>query len=102
MLYNAFAAFSFYTLGILEDVLAYVDQGLSWVAAQATWLQLVIWLVVVIFILVGFFAFLKKFIKAFLVIAVIAGILYVLNLQGILDINDIISKITNLFGAFLV
>lgn len=98
MLFNTLATFGVLTLGIIESILAYVDSGLSWIASQAGWLQLVIYAVAVILILIGLFQFLKKFIKAFLVIAVIGGILYVLNLEGILDISGIIDQVTSLFG----
>lgn len=98
MLFNTLATVGVLTLGIIESILTYVDSGLTWIASQASWLQLVIYAVAVILILIGLFTFLKKFIKAFLVIAIIGGILYVLDLQEILDISGIIDQITSLFG----
>lgn len=98
MLYLTSVKIGALTLGIIGDILAYVDSALSTISSQAEWLQLVIYLVVAIFILIGLFQFLKKFVKAFLVIAVIGGILYVLNLEGIINISGIIDQIMSLFG----
>ncbi len=80
---------SFYTAFGLTDIYNYLD----WVTTQATWLQWIIYIVAVIFILVGFFAFIKKFFKAFLVIAILGGGLYYLYTQTtVLDsIKDLIS-----------
>lgn len=101
MLYNTLAMIITYNLTIIDDMLSYVDSGFSWVDSQATWMQLIIYVVVIIFILIGLFTFLKKFIKAFLVIAVLGGIVYVLNMQGIINIQSIIDQITGLFGAII-
>ena len=99
MLYNALATIVTYNLAIMDDILGYVDSGFSWIETQATWMQLVIYAIVIIFILIGLFTFLKKFIKAFLVIGVLGGIVYVLNMQGIINIQDIIEQITGLLGG---
>jgi hypothetical protein len=99
MLYTALATIVTYNLTIIDDILGYVDSGFSWIDSQAAWMQLVIYAIVIIFILIGFFAFLKKFVKAFLVIAVLGGIVYVLNMQGIINIQSIIDQITGLFGV---
>lgn len=64
----------FYTLAvndIINQILGYVDQAFSVVNAQTGWLQLIIYLAVAIFVLIGFFVFIKKFIKVFLVLAVL-------------------------------
>jgi hypothetical protein len=101
MLYNALATIITYNLTIIDDILGYVDSGFSWIDSQETWMQLVIYAVVIIFILIGLFAFMKKFIKAFLVIAVLGGIVYVLNMQGIINIQSIIDQITGLLGVVI-
>lgn len=90
---------SFHTAFGLTDIHNYLDL----VETQANWLQWIIYIVAVILILVGFFAFIKKFIKAFLVIAILGGGLYYLYTQTtVLDsIKDLISGfglyITNIF-----
>ncbi|MBI9009579.1 MAG: hypothetical protein JEZ05_06060 [Tenericutes bacterium] len=99
MLYKALATIVTYNLTIIDDVLAYVNSGFSWIETQATWMQLVIYAVAIIFILVGLFTFLKKFIKAFLVIAILGGIVYVLDMQGIISIQGIIDQVTGLLGV---
>jgi len=101
MLHNTLALIVTYNLAIIDDILGFVNSGFSWINSQASWMQLVIYAVVIIFILVGFFAFLKKFIKAFLVIAVLGGIVYVLNMQGIINAQSIIDQVTGLFGALV-
>lgn len=90
-----------YTLDILTDILGYVDLGLQWVASQTTVLQLVIWLAAVILIVIGLFVFLKKSIKVFIIIAIIAGVVYVLDMQGVIDIQGLISQVTGAFTAFV-
>ena len=102
MLMNTLSLISVYTMDIISDILAYIDQGLLWVTVQEAWVQLVIWVVVAILILIGLFAFLKKAIKLFLVLAVIGGILYLLNMAEIIDITSIIESITGAFGAFVI
>lgn len=90
-----------YTLDILTDILGYVDLGLQWVASQTAVLQLVIWLAAVILIVIGLFVFLKKSIKVFIIIAIIAGVVYVLDMQGVIDIQGLISQVTGAFTAFV-
>ncbi len=102
MLINTLSLISVYTMDILTDILSYIDLGLLWVSVQETWVQLVIWAVVAILILIGLFAFLKKAIKVFLVIAVIGGILYLLNMAEVINIQEIINSITGAFGAFVI
>jgi len=92
----------FYTLAegnIIDQILGYVDQGLDFVNGQATWLQLVIYAFLVIFVLVGFFVFIKKFIKLFLVLAVLgAGVYYLWTQTSVLDfLKDLIEG----FSAFI-
>ncbi len=99
MLYNALALIVTYNLTIIDDILGYADSGFSWIGSQASWMQLVIYVVIIIFILIGFVTFLKKSIKAFLIIAVLGGIVYVLNMQGIINVQSIIDQVTGLFGV---
>ena len=96
MLYN-----TFYTADILTDILDIVGSGLNWVSSQATWLQLAIYVVAAILVLVGFFTVVKKLFKAVLVIAVLAGIVYVLDLQGIISIQGILDQVLGLFQALI-
>lgn len=102
MLTNTLSLISVYTMDIIGDILAYVDQGLLWVSVQEAWVQLVIWGVAAILILIGLFTFLKKAIKVFLVLAVIGGILYLLNMAEIIDINSIIESVTGAFAAIFI
>jgi len=86
----------FYTLAtdnFVDQILDYVDQGLSFVADQAGWLQLVIYACAALFVLIGFFVFIKKFIKVFIVLAVLAGGVYYLWTQtSVLDsVKDLIN-----------
>ena len=101
MLYNALTTIVTYNLAIIDDILGYANSGFSCIGSQASWMQLVIYAVVIIFILVGFFTFLKKFIKAFLVIAVLGGLVYVLNMKGIINVQSIIDQVTGLFGGLI-
>lgn len=91
-----------YTASILDDILDIIGNGINVVSAQATWLQLVIYLVAAILILVGFFTIIKKFIKAFLVIAIIGGIVYVLDLQGIIDIQGLLDSVLGIFQTLII
>ncbi len=92
----------FYTLAeanIIDQILGYVDQGLDFIAGQATWLQLVIYAFIAIFILVGFFIFIKKFIKVFIVLAILGGGVYYLWTQT--SVLDFIKEFINGFSAFI-
>lgn len=102
MLSNGVAVTSAYTLDILTDILSYVQSGLNWVATQAQWLQLVIWAGAAIFIIIGLFTFLKKAIKVFFVLAIIAGIVYVLDMQNIIDIQGLLGQFTGAFSLLFM
>lgn len=91
-----------YTANILDDILGIVGNGINWISTQATWLQLVIYLIAAILVLVGFFTIIKKFIKAFLVIAILVGIVYVLDLQGIIDIQGLLDSVLGIFQTLII
>ncbi|XFA98362.1 hypothetical protein ACAG96_05720 [Candidatus Izemoplasma sp. B36] len=79
----------------------YITQATDFLGGLAPWMAAVILLGVAIFTLVGIIVFIKKFIKLFLVLAIIGGILYVLYTQGIL--NGILETIgLNIVGIFTV
>lgn len=101
MLLNIFNTGITYTAAIIEDALGYVQSGLDWIASQAGWLQLVVYALVAILVLVGLFTILKKAIKAILVIAVLGAIVYVLDMQGIINLQSIIDQVTGLFSALI-
>ena len=85
---------------MIEQALSYVDQGLDFIASlQPDWLQLVVYLAVAIFLLVGFFVFIKKFMKAFFVLAILGGGVYYLWAEtAVLDfVKDFIGGL----GAFI-
>lgn len=85
---------------MIEQALSYVDQGLDFIASlQPDWLQLVVYLAVVIFLLVGFFVFIKKFMKAFFVLAILGGGLYYLWAET--TVLDFAKDFINGFGAFI-
>ncbi|MBN2877556.1 MAG: hypothetical protein JXL85_07890 [Bacilli bacterium] len=83
---------------ISDFVATYVDQIMGIFNGLEYWLQAVALLVLAIFTLIGIFVFLKKFIKLFLVLAVIGAIGYVLYSQGLLDgILNLSASITSIF-----
>lgn len=73
----------------------YVDTVLNFLNSQAVWMQAVIILALGIFTLIGLFVFLKKFIKVFIVLAIIGAIGYFLYQGHYLD------GILGSFGALL-
>ena len=77
----------------------YIVQAISFLEGLTPWMAALIILGIAIFTLVGIIVFIKKFIKLFLVLAVIGGILYVLYTQGILDglLDTVGLTITNIF-----
>jgi hypothetical protein len=63
----------------------YIAQALDLLAGLDVWLQAIVLLTIVIFVIVGLFVFMKKFIKLFLVLAVLAAIFWFVYTQGYLD-----------------
>jgi hypothetical protein len=90
----------FRTLAItdtIEDFVApYVQQAFEFLLGFEVWIQAAILLGIGIFTLVGVFVFIKKFIKVFLILAVIGAVLYVLYGQGVFD--DILGS----FGSIMI
>jgi len=94
MLFNIFTRTNAITDTISDFVEPYITQVMDLLTGLPVWLQAVAFLVVGIFTLVGVIVFIKKFIKLFLVIAVIGGIVYVLYTQ-----TDILDGILGTFSA---
>ena len=85
---------------MIEQALSYVDQGLTFIAGlQPDWLQLVVYLAIAIFLLVGFFVFIKKFIKAFFVIAILGGGVYYLWAET--TVLEFVKTFIDGLGAFI-
>lgn len=73
----------------------YITKVMDALAGFPIWLQGVVLLSLAIFTLVGLFVFIKKFIKLFLVLAVLGAIGYFLYDKGVLDgILDAITGAT--------
>ena len=70
----------------------YINQVVDLFNGLTPWIQALALLVLVIFVLIGLFVFIKKFIKLFLVLAVLGAVGYYLYSAGILD---------NLLGGFI-
>lgn len=83
---------------ISDFVEPYITQAVDFLGGQAPWIAALILLGIAIFTLVGIIVFIKKFIKLFLVLAIVGGILYVLYTQGILDgvLESVGLAITNI------
>ncbi len=79
-------------LGIIETVEGflgpYIAQGISLLQGLPIWIQGVAILGLAIFALVGVFVFLKRFIKIFIILAILGGIGYYLYTQ-----TDIITNL---------
>lgn len=89
-----------FAASLIEQALGYVDQGLSFISGlQPDWLQLIVYFAVVIFLLVGFFVFIKKFIKAFFVLAILGGGLYYLWAET--TVLDFVKTFIDGLGAFI-
>ena len=82
---------------ISSFVRTYIDQVLTIFDGFDGWLQAVILLALALFALVGLFVFLKKFIKLFLVLAVLGGVFYYLYTQT--DLLTGLFGYLNLFSA---
>ena len=80
---------------ISDFVEPYIQQALDLLTGFDVWIQGLILLGLGVFTLVGVIVFIKKFIKLFLVLAILGGIAYVLYSQGILD------GILDSFSAFI-
>ncbi|MGE0002984.1 MAG: hypothetical protein AB7S88_00825 [Candidatus Izemoplasmatales bacterium] len=68
--------------GFVED---YITQLLDLFDTFQPWIQALILLGIAIFVIIGLFVFLKKFIKLFLVLAILGAIGYFLYSGGYLD-----------------
>ncbi len=66
----------------------YINQLFTLLGGFDLWIQAVILLALAIFAIVGVFVFLKKFIKLFVVIAILGGVFYVVWTQ-----TDIIQNL---------
>lgn len=88
-----------YTGTIIDDALGYVDQGLSFVSGLPGWAQLLVFAFLAIFALVGFFVFIRKFIKVFIIVAILGGGLYYVWTQT--PYLDGVKDFINGLGAFI-
>ena len=70
---------------ISDFVEPYIAQLMDILNGFSPWMLAVILLALAIFTIVGLIVFIKKFIKLFLVLAIVGGIAYVLYNQGYLD-----------------
>ncbi|MCK4551797.1 MAG: hypothetical protein KAU02_02685 [Tenericutes bacterium] len=86
---------------ISDFVEPYITQVLDLLNGFEPWMLAVILLGLAIFIIIGLVVFIKKFIKLFLVLAIIGGIAYVLYTQGYLDsiLGNLGAYITSIFIA---
>ena len=73
-----------YLDGVVDSVVSYLESIQPWAAS-------VVLFVVGLFALIGFFVFIKKFIKAFIVMAILGGAIYLIYSQT--NILDSILKI---------
>jgi hypothetical protein len=91
-----YAIFNVRFLTIMETIEGflqpYVDQALGFLGDLPVWAQGAAMLGLAIFTLIGLFVFIKKFIKLFLVLAVLGVIGYFLWEKGI--IQDLIGNLT--------
>jgi hypothetical protein len=83
------------TLNILNTINSYldgvVDSVVSYLENIQPWAASVVLFGVGLFALIGFFVFIKKFIKAFIVMAILGGAIYLIYSQT--NILDSILKI---------
>ena len=88
-------------VGIIEQALGYVDQGLTFIAnLEPDWMQLVVYFAIAIFLLIGFFVFIKKFIKAFFVLAILGGGLHYLWAET--TVLDFVKTFFDGLGAIIL
>ena len=97
-MFNIFLAI---TDTISDFVEPYIQQALDLLGGFDVWIQGLILLGLGIFTIVGVIVFIKKFIKLFLVLAVLGGIVYVLYSQGVLDgiLDSVSAYTTSIFVA---
>jgi hypothetical protein len=79
-----------------EFIEPYVSQALDLLTNMDMWMQGLVILAIGIFVIIGLFVFIKKFVKAFLVIAILGAIAYFAYSQGYLD--GILSFVTGFFA----
>ncbi len=84
-MFNIFIGTLAITDTISDFVEPYIQQAMDLLTGFDVWIQGLILLGLGVFTLVGVIVFIKKFIKLFLILAVLGGIAYVLYSQGILD-----------------
>jgi len=73
-------------LQTIQDFLAtYLQMALDFLNGATFWLQIGIIAGLALFAIIGVFVFIKKFIKVFIVLAIIGGVGYFLYSQGYLD-----------------
>ncbi len=81
--------FKVYSLAIMDTINDFLEpylfQVLDIFEGLDIWLQAVVLLSIAIFVIIGLFVFMKKFIKLFLVLAVLAAIFWFVYSQGYLD-----------------
>ncbi|MBU0997572.1 MAG: hypothetical protein KKE16_05930 [Firmicutes bacterium] len=77
----------------------YISQLFTLLTGFDLWIQALIILAIAIFAIVGVFVFLKKFIKLFVVIAILGGIFYVVWTQT--DIIQNLIGYTQFFGTHM-
>jgi len=63
----------------------FIDKGINILNGLPAWQTTIVVLVLAIFFLIGLFVFIKKFIKLFLVLAILGAIFYYVYSQGYLS-----------------
>jgi len=94
---------NFITLAIMDSVNEFLEPIITDILIKLTafpvWLQAVILLAVAIFVIIGLIVFIKKFVKLFLVLAILGVIVWFVWSRGYLDSilsNAIFMQFTNL------
>ncbi|MFA7561279.1 MAG: hypothetical protein WCY80_04130 [Candidatus Izemoplasmatales bacterium] len=94
---------NFITLAIMESINNFLEPIITDVLTKLTafpiWLQAVILLALGIFVIIGLIVFIKKFVKLFLVLAILGVIVWFVWSRGYLDSilpNAIFTQFNNL------
>jgi hypothetical protein len=94
---------NFITLAIMESINNFLEPIITDVLTKLTafpiWLQAVILLALGIFVIIGLIVFIKKFVKLFLVLAILGVIVWFVWSRGYLDSilpNAIFTQLHNL------
>jgi len=86
---NLVGSIKIFTLTITDTINDFFEPYITKIIDTFTgldiWLQAIVLLIIGIFLIVGLFVFMKKFIKAFIVLAVLAAIFWFVYSQGYLE-----------------